>query len=52
MTADEKIGLMQTMMTVCLTNILTGLSAEKQQRVTERAIGNLAAGLKEQAGLA
>jgi hypothetical protein len=51
MTADEKFGLMQTMMTVCLTNILTGLSAEEQQRVAERAISQLAAGLKEQAGL-
>ncbi len=52
MTADEKIGLMQTMMTVCLNNVLTGLSAEEHQRVAESAIRNLATRLEEQAGLA
>lgn len=33
MTADEKIGLMRTMMTVCLTDILKNLSAEEKQRM-------------------
>ncbi len=52
MTADEKIGLMRTMMTVCLTDILKNLSAEEKQRMAERAISNFATGLKAQANSA
>lgn len=52
MTADEKIGLVRTMMTVCLTHILKNLSTEEKQRMAERATSNFATGLKAQANSA
>lgn len=49
MTLEDRIHFMQSMMSVCMTNIMGDLSPEERKTLAEQMMSNMVAGFSKQA---